>query len=131
MVSAVSSQSATLNPLAYTALEEDTSSRQPASNATPDDSDRGPATQVSLSQDALDRLMAAFKQGPDSAQQTVGAWSQVGADRLAAVQARSDAIHRQFAIDQVNFQLKMLDQQDAVNESFTASLKFQKEDLDK
>jgi hypothetical protein len=131
MVSAVSSQAATLNPLAYTALDGDDNSKQPASNATPNDSDRGPATQVSLSQDALDRLMAAFKQGPDAAQQALGAWSQAGADRLAAVQAHSDEIHRQFAIDQVNFQLKMLDQQDATNESFTASLKSQKEDLDK
>jgi hypothetical protein len=68
MVSAVSSQVAALNPLAYTALEGDDKSRQPASNATPNDSDRGPATQVSLSQDALDRLMAAL-QGPNAAQQ--------------------------------------------------------------
>jgi hypothetical protein len=57
MVNAVSSQAATLNPLtAYTALDGGDSSKQLASNATPDDSDRGPATQVSLSQDALDRL---------------------------------------------------------------------------
>ena len=54
MVSAFSSQAATLNPLAYTALDGDDSSKQPASNATPTDSDRGPATQVSLSQDALE-----------------------------------------------------------------------------
>ena len=122
MVSAVSSQAA-LNPLAYAALEEDNSSRQPASNATPDDSDRGPATQVSWSQDALDRLTAAFKQGPDSAQQALDAWSQAGADRLAAVEVRSQAVHRQFAIDQVNFQLKMLDHQNKTNEILTATLK--------
>ena len=64
MVSAVSSQAATLNPLAYTALDGDDSAKQPASNATPTDSDRGPATQVSVSQDALDRLMAALKTRP-------------------------------------------------------------------
>ena len=69
MVSAVSSQAATLNPLAYMALDGDDNAKQPASNATPTDSDRGPATQVSVSQDALDRLMAAFRQGPDAAQQ--------------------------------------------------------------
>jgi hypothetical protein len=69
MVSAVSSQAATLNPLAYMALDGDDNVKQPASNATPTDSDRGPATQVSVSQDALDRLMAAFRQGPDAAQQ--------------------------------------------------------------
>ena len=36
MVSAVSSQAATLNPLAYTALDGDDNAKQPASNATPD-----------------------------------------------------------------------------------------------
>ena len=90
MVSAVSSQVATLNPLAYTALEED-KSRQPASNATPDDSDRGPATQVSLSRHAMGHLMTAFKQGRAAAQQAPDAWSQTAenrfADRLAAAKA--------------------------------------------
>jgi hypothetical protein len=43
MVSAVSSQAATLNPLAYMALEGDDNAKQPASNAMPTDSDRGPA----------------------------------------------------------------------------------------
>ena len=83
MVSAVSSQAATLNPLAYTALDGGDSSKQPTSNATPNDSDRGPATQVSLSQDALDRLMAALKQGPAAAQQALDAWSQTAEDRFA------------------------------------------------
>ena len=46
MVSAVSSQAATLNPLGYTALDGD-GAKQPASNATANDSDRGTATQVS------------------------------------------------------------------------------------
>jgi hypothetical protein len=87
MVSAVSSQAATLNPLAYTALDGDDNAKQPASNATRIDSDRGPATQVSLSQDALDRLLAAAKQGPDAARQAMDAWSQAGGDRLAAIQA--------------------------------------------
>jgi hypothetical protein len=122
MVSAVSSQAATSNPLAYTALDGGDNSQHPASNATPTDSDRGPATQVSLSQDALDRLKAAFKQGPDAAQQGLDTWSQAGEDRLAAVQAHSDEIHRQFAIDQVNLQLKMLDQQDARQETNRAGI---------
>ena len=87
MVSAVSSQSATSNPLAYTALDGDDRSKQPTSNATPNDSDRGPATQVSLSQDALDRLTTALKQGPDAAQQAVDAWSQTAEDRFAAAKA--------------------------------------------
>jgi len=91
MVSAVSSQAATSNPLAYTALDGDDNAKQPASNATPDDSDRGPATQVSLSQGALDRLMAAFKQGPDAAQQALDAWSQASEDRFAAAQADAAA----------------------------------------
>jgi hypothetical protein len=83
MVSAVSSQAATLNPLAaYTALDGGDDSRKAASNTTPDDSDRGSATQVSLSQDALDRLMAAFKQGPDAAQQGMDD-SQTVQDRFA------------------------------------------------
>jgi len=123
MVSAVSSQAATLNPLAYAALDGDDKSRQPASNATPDDSDRGPATQVSLSQDALDRLMAAFKQGPGAAQQALDAWSQAGEDRLAAVQARSDEIHRQFAIDQINYQLNRLDWREETNKSLASTIK--------
>lgn len=84
MVNAVYSQAAALNPLAaYAALDWDDNSRKAASNATPDDSNRGPATQVSLSQDALDRLMAAFKQGPDAAQQALDAWSQTVQDRFA------------------------------------------------
>ncbi|WP_197427589.1 hypothetical protein [Bradyrhizobium retamae] len=41
------------------------------------------ATQLSLSQNALDRLMAAFKQGPDAAQQALDAWSQAAEDRFA------------------------------------------------
>jgi hypothetical protein len=120
MVSAVSGQAATLNPLAYTAFDE---AKQTASNATPNESNRGPATQVSWSQEALNRLTHALKQGPDAAQQAMDARSQAGEDRLAAIQARSDAIHRQFAIDQANFQLKMLDTQDKTNEAFTAWLK--------
>lgn len=90
MVSAVSSQAATLNPLAYTGLDGDDSSKQPASNATPDDSDRGPATQVSLSQDALDRLAAAFRQGPDAAQRAMDDSQTIQdrfADQFAAAQA--------------------------------------------
>jgi hypothetical protein len=105
MVSAVSSQAATLNPLAYTALDGDDNAKQPASNATPNDSDRGPATQVSLSQDALDRLMAAFKQGPDAAQQ--------GPDQLG-----------QASFDKVSMTLKTLDVQAKANESRASMLKW-------
>jgi len=72
MVSAVSSQAATLNTLAYTALDGD-DAKQPASNATANDSDRGTATQVSLSQDALNGLLAAFKQSSYATQQTMDA----------------------------------------------------------
>ena len=110
MVSAVSSQAATLNPPAYTALDGDDRSKQPASNATPDDSDRGPATQVSLSRNALDRLMAAFKQDPDAAQQAVNALSQAGEDRF---QAHMQSIDRQVELMKINSQLRMLDLQDA------------------
>jgi hypothetical protein len=105
MVSAVSSQAATLNPLAYTALDGDDNAKQPASNATPNDSDRGPATQVSLSQDALDRLMAPFKQGPDAAQQ--------GPDQLG-----------QASFDKVSMTLKTLDVQAKANESRASMLKW-------
>jgi hypothetical protein len=89
MVSAVSNQAATSNPLAYTALDGGNSFKQPASNAAP--SDRGPATQVSLSPEAQGHLMTAFKQGPAAAQQALDAWSQTAedrfADRIAAAQA--------------------------------------------
>ena len=127
MVSAVSSQAATLNPLAYTALDGDDSSKQPASNATPTESDRGPATQVSLSQHALDRVKAAFKQGPDAAQQAVDAWSLAGADRLAAVHGEMQARHRQREIDQINFQLNRLDWQEATNNSIASAIKTMQE----
>jgi len=96
MVSAVSSQAATLNPLAaYTALDGGDSSKQLASNATPDDSDRGPATQVSLSQDALDRLAATFRQGPDAAQRAMDDSQTVQdrfTDQFAAAQADMAAV---------------------------------------
>jgi hypothetical protein len=101
MVSAVSSQVATLNPLAYTALDGGDNSKQPASNATPTDSDRGPATQVSLSQDALDRLMAALKQGPDAAQQ---------------------AMDRRVELAKINSQLALLDLQDARQDTNKAGI---------
>jgi hypothetical protein len=119
MVSAVSSQAATLNPRAYAALDGDDNSKQPTSTATPDDSDRGPATQVSLSQDALDRLMAAFKQGPDAAQQAVDALSQAGEDRF-----RLDitAAHRRGELAKINSQLTLLDLQDARQETNKADI---------
>ncbi|WKA30939.1 hypothetical protein [Bradyrhizobium roseum] len=129
MVSAVSSQAATLNPLAYPALDGDDGSKQPTPNATTDDSDRGPATQVSLSPDALDRLKAALKQDrPDAPRQAAVALSQASEDRF---QANIQDVRRRAELAKINFQFKMLDHQDAINKSFTASLKFQKDDLEK
>jgi hypothetical protein len=116
MVSAVSSQAATLNPLAYTALDGDGSSKQSASNATPNDGDRGPATQVSLSQDALDRLLAAAKQGPDAVRQAMDAWSKAGEDRF-------QAMHRRAELDKINFQLRMLDWREETNNSLASTIK--------
>jgi hypothetical protein len=126
MVSAVSSQAATLNPLAYTALDGDDKAKQPASNAN--DSDRGPATQVSLSQDALDRLRAAFKQGPDAAQQATDVWSLASEDRLATVHAEMQARHRQREIDQINYQLNRLDWQETTNNSIASTIKTMQEE---
>jgi hypothetical protein len=127
MVSAVSSQAATLNPLAaYTALDGDDSSQQSASNATPND--RGPATQVSLSQDALDRLLAAAKQGPDAAQQAMDAWSQAGGDRF---QAGIKAVHRRGELAKINNQLTLLDLQDARQATNKAGLRALQEGYDK
>jgi hypothetical protein len=116
MVSAVSSQAATLNPLAYAAQTDDDTSKQAAPDATANDTDRGPATQVSVSQASKNLLVAA---------------EQSGQGILDAYQAGSDAIHKQWDTNQVSFQLKMLDQQDSINESITVSLKSQREDLDK
>jgi hypothetical protein len=99
MISAVSSQAATLNPLtAFTALDGGDNSKQPASNATPTDSDRGPAAQVSLSQDAVDRLTAVLKQGLD----------QLG----------------QASVDKVSMTLNSLDAQAKANESRAGMLKW-------
>ena len=128
MVSAVSSQAATLNPLAYTALDGDDKAKQPASNATPNDSDRGPATQVSWSQDALDRLMAAFKQGPDAAQQALDAWSQAGEDRF---QGDIKTAHRRGELAKINSQLTLLDLQDARQDTNKAGLRELQEGYDK
>ncbi|MEH2535630.1 hypothetical protein V1277_005071 [Bradyrhizobium sp. AZCC 1588] len=127
MVSAVSSQAATLNPLAYTAPDTPDNAKQLASNAALDDSDRGPATQVSLSQDALDRVKAAFKQGPDAAQQAVDVWSLASEDRLATVHAEMEARHRQREIDQINYQLNRLDWQEATNNSIASTIKSMQE----
>ncbi|MDE5451443.1 hypothetical protein GWE18_00955 [Bradyrhizobium sp. CSA112] len=117
MVSAVSSQAATLSPLAYTALDGDDNAKQPASNATSNDSDRGPATQVSLSQDALDRLMAAFKQGPDATQQGLDAhW-----------QATSEAMDRRVELMKINAELRMLDWREKTNNSLASTIKSMRE----
>jgi hypothetical protein len=121
MVNIVSSQAATLNLLAYTALEEDNKSRQPTSNATTNDSDRGPATQVSWSQDALDRLLAAFKQGPDVAQQTLDAHSQ----------ATSEAMDRRVELMKITTELEMLDLQDARQDTNKAGIEGLQKSYDK
>lgn len=124
MVSAVSSQAPTLNPLAYTVLDGDDNSRQPASNATPNDSDRGPATQVSLSQDALNRVKAAFKQGPDAAQQALSAYSQTAEDRF---QAHINAMHRRAELAKINHELRMLDWREETNNSLASTIKSMQE----
>ena len=135
MVSAVSSQAATLNPLAYTALDGDDSSKQSASNATANDSDRGPATQVSWSQDALDRLLATVKQGPDAARQAMDAWSQAGEDRFTAfqaeMQAKTEAMHRRGELAKINNQLTLLDLQDARQAMNKAGFRALQEGYDK
>jgi hypothetical protein len=121
MVSAVSSQAATLNPLAYMTLDGDDNAKQPASNATPTDSDRGPATQVSLSQDALDRLMAALKQGPDAAQQGL---DQLGRNMRDAGPTSEERFNQKVALMQVNMKLKTLDVQAKTNEARAGMLKW-------
>jgi hypothetical protein len=136
MVSAVSSQAATLNPLAaYAALDGDDSSQQPASNAPPNDSDRGPATQVSLSQDALDRLTAAFKQAPNAARQAIDAFERDVADHSALVeadmQAKREAAQREGEVAKINSQLTLLDLQDARQDTNTSSLKMLHDAYDK
>jgi hypothetical protein len=79
-----------LNPLAYAGLGGDDSSKQATPNATPN-SDRGPATQVSLSQDTLDRLRAAFKQGPDAARQGLDQLDQASFNKLSMTRKSLDA----------------------------------------
>ncbi|MEH2516310.1 hypothetical protein V1279_001883 [Bradyrhizobium sp. AZCC 1610] len=128
MVSAVSSQAATFNPVAYTALDTADNAKQPASNATPNESDRGPATQVSLSQDALDHLMAALKQGPDAAQQALDAYSQTAKDRF---QAGIQAIHHQAELANVSFRLTMLDLQDTRQDTNKAGIERLQKSYDK
>src|SRR6185369_11997499 len=98
-------------------------SKQPASNATPDDSDRGPATQVSLSQGALDRLMAAFKQGPDAAQQALDAWSQASEDRFAAAQADMAAAQADAAAARAEAQKSFAAAKDQMRHNVVAWLK--------
>ena len=128
MVSAVSSQATTLTPLAYTALNEDDSTKQLTSNATPADGSRGPATQVSLSQDALDRLRTALTQGPDAAQQAADVWSLASEDRLDSVHAEMQARHRQHEIDEINYQLNRLDWRETTNGSIASTIKTMQEE---
>ncbi|MDE5451441.1 hypothetical protein GWE18_00945 [Bradyrhizobium sp. CSA112] len=120
MVSAVSSQAATLNPLTHTALDTADNAKQPASNATTNDSDRGPATQLSLSQGARDRLMAA--------QQAMDDWSQTTEDRF---QADINARHRQAELANISSQLTMLDLQDARQDTNKAGIERLQKSYDK
>jgi len=120
MISAISGQAAALNSLAYTALDGDDSAKQPASNATSTDSDRGPATQVSVSQDALNRLMDALKQGPDAAQQAMHTWSQAGEDRF---QAHMKDMDRRVQLMKINSELRMLDWREETNKSLASTIK--------
>lgn len=123
MVSAVSSQAATMTPLAYAALDGDDSSKRATPNATPN-SDRGPATQVSLSQDALDRVRAALKQGPDAAQQATDVWSLASEDRFRAQMQDMD---RRVELMKINHELRMLDWREETNASLTSSIKSMRE----
>lgn len=131
MVSAVSSQAATLNPLAYMAQADDDTTKQATPDATANYSDRGPATQVSLSQEAIDSLKAAVEQGPDAARQALDAWSQASSERFAAsiklMQATSDANSKKFAIDQANYEIERYDWQQETNEHFAESIKMLQE----
>jgi hypothetical protein len=52
MVAAVSSQAATVNPLAYTAQTDEENTQQAAVDATASDTDRGPATVITMSPEA-------------------------------------------------------------------------------
>jgi hypothetical protein len=108
MVSAVSSQAATLNPLAYMAQTDDDTSKQAAPDATANDSDRGPATQVSVSQ-ASKNLLAAAGQSSQAI--------------LDAYQAGSDAVHKQWDINQANFQIERFDWQEETNKGLADTIK--------
>jgi hypothetical protein len=112
MVSAVSSQAATLNPLAYTAQPDDDASKQAAPDATANDNDRGPATQVSVSQASKNLLAAAERSGQAT---------------LDAYQARSAEIHKQFAINQANFQIESFDRQQETNARLADTIKMLQE----
>lgn len=111
MVSAVSNQAAAFNPLTYTASDTADNAKQPASNATPNDSDRGPPTLLSLSQRALDRLM--------SAHQAMDDWSQTAKDRF---QEQINASHRQLELANISSQLTLLDLQDARQDTNKAAI---------
>ncbi|WP_424630716.1 hypothetical protein [Bradyrhizobium sp. SYSU BS000235] len=98
MVSAVSSQTATLNLLASTAQADDDATKQAAPDVTAYDADRGPATQVSLSQEALDKLIADHKQNPDAARQTMDAFTQPSEQRSgSSAEQAQDSIAKAFA----------------------------------
>jgi hypothetical protein len=116
MVSAVSSQAAALNLIASTAQTDDGSTTQAAPEATSNDGDRGPATQVSVSQ-ARKNLLVATEQSSQAI--------------LDAYQARSDAIHRQWDIDQLNFQIDRFDWQEETNKGLADTIKTTQEHASK
>jgi hypothetical protein len=108
MVSAVSSQAATLNPLAYTTQTESDTTKQAALEAEANNADRGPATVVSFSQAAQDMSAAGLQ------------WGQ---DRLSEFQVRAAEVHKQLQINQLNYQLQHYDWQQETNKHLTDTIK--------
>ena len=77
-----------------------------------------------MSQDALNRLMAGLKQGPDAAQQAMDTWSQAGEDRF---QAHMQAMDRRVELMKINTELRMLDWREETNNSLASTIKSMRE----
>jgi hypothetical protein len=123
MVSAISSQAATLNPLAYTAQPDEEGTQQAAPDATANDSDRGPATQVSLSQDAMDHLNVAQlpvreigRQAPPSSRGTDPAMQKL------AEAMTPEALDKFHQLHDLNLKISEIDRNEAARDSNTAAL---------
>lgn len=116
MINAVSSQAATLNPLASTAQTDNDAATQTAPDATANDTDRGPATLVSFSQ---------------AAQELSAAGLQWGQDRLAEVQAQQAELHHQLDIKQANYQIERYDWQQETNKHLSDTIKRLQDDQTK